>query len=519
MAAMLFGATGMLSTDAGATPVAFVDEAGSNDVPGQADLTRLTIDGQGTATLAVTWQWDVLGTSGNNMLNACALFDSNGGGLANIALCHTTKGNPAVSIDTRLYLCSDLRADRCSGPTQEAPGTFTSVCVAVTLVALDPFPTGDSYPNDAQASCTLQLADFGGGTAALLNVCSYPSQEPNSDPSDCVLVPRDATFTITKVVVNDNGGTKTCPDFSFQIDGGTAGAFEGDCSNAVLVAPGVAHTVTEVGVPIAGYTTTTSNCTAVTLASGGSATCTITNNDQAPTPCPEQDCDGVADSTDNCVSVFNPDQANSDRNFIDQTPPSSQDDRTWPMSDSFGDACDTDDDNDGILDVNETAGCNASGALSATNRDTDGDRVLDGAECALGFNPASVASKPTAAQCAAFLGVGASVDTDGDRLFDRVEFCSYNTNRLLLDTDGDQDAFPLNANPAVNLIRDGCEAASLNNDRVVNSADQLLIALEITREVDQTLRLVSMDINKDGGVNSGDQLLMVGFIVTGGSCP
>ena len=184
-----------------------------------------------------------------------------------------------------------------------------------------------------------------------------------------------------------------------------------------------------------------------------------------PTPCTaDQDCDGVLDAADNCLLIANPAQTNSDRNFIDQTPPSTQDDRTWPNSDPTGDACDTDDDNDGILDVNEAAGCNTSGPLSPTNRDTDGDRVL-------------------------------------------------------LDTDGDQDALPLNANPAVNLIRDGCEAASLNGDRVVNSADQLLIALEITREVDQTLRLVSMDINKDGGVNSGDQLLMVGFIVVLGSCP
>ena len=71
----------------------------------------------------------------------------------------------------------------------------------------------------------------------------------------------------------------------------------------------------------------------------------------------------------------------------------------------------------------------------------------------------------------------------------------------------------------MNLIKDGCEAASLNNDRVVNSADQLLLVLEIIREIDQTLRLVSMDINKDGGVNSGDQLMMAGFIAIGGSCP
>jgi|CXWL01.1.fsa_nt_gi glucose/arabinose dehydrogenase len=233
----------------------------------------------------------------------------------------------------------------------------------------------------------------------------------------------------------------------------------------------------------------------------------------------DTDNDGIPDAVDNCPNNANPGQENSDANFTDQTPPSTQDDRTWPNSDPNGNACDTDDDNDGLLDVNEPAGCNGSGPLSPTNRDTDGDRVLDGAECTLSTNPASAASKPTAAACAAFLGIGASIDTDGDRIFDRAEYCGYNTNRLLLDTDGDQDALPLNANPAVNLIKDGCEAASLNNDRVVNSADQLLLALEIVREVDQTLRLVSMDINKDGGVNSGDQLLVVQFISTAGECP
>ena len=30
----------------------------------------------------------------------------------------------------------------------------------------------------------------------LLNTCSYPSQQPNSDPSDCVLIPGKANPTI-----------------------------------------------------------------------------------------------------------------------------------------------------------------------------------------------------------------------------------------------------------------------------------------------------------------------------------
>ena len=46
---------------------------------------------------------------------------------------------------------------------------------------------------------TLVLNDVGGATLAkLLNVCSYPSQEPNSDPSDCVVTPDSGFLTIVK---------------------------------------------------------------------------------------------------------------------------------------------------------------------------------------------------------------------------------------------------------------------------------------------------------------------------------
>jgi len=243
-------------------------------------------------------------------------------------------------------------------------------------------------------------------------------------------------------------------------------------------------------------------------------TSTPTNTPTATLCADDLDCDGVADASDNCLSVPNPGQENSDGNFIDQTPPSTQDDRTWPNSDPTGDACDTDDDNDGILDVDEAAGCNGSGPLDPTNRDTDGDRFLDGAECAVGTNPASAASKPTIAQCAAFVGVASNVDSDGDRLRDHIEFCNYNTDPNDTDTDKDQDGFP-----TTGLAKDGCEAASFNNDRIVTSGDQLLLALEIVREVTPSLRMVNMDINKDGVVSSGDQLLQVQFMITLGSCP
>jgi hypothetical protein len=217
------------------------------------------------------------------------------------------------------------------------------------------------------------------------------------------------------------------------------------------------------------------------------------------------DGDTLSDASDNCVSILNATQLNTDVNFIDQTPPSTQDDSTHPNSDTAGDACDTDDDNDGLTDADEASGAACIGIITdPLLRDADGDRVLDGAECVRGTNPTSAASKPTIAQC------GPNIDTDGDRLKDYVEVCAYNTDPAVTDTDGDQ---------TLDGARDGCEAASINNDRVINSGDQLLMVLEILREPTPSLRLVSMDVNKDGALNSGDQLLLAQFISPSGQCP
>ena len=215
---------------------------------------------------------------------------------------------------------------------------------------------------------------------------------------------------------------------------------------------------------------------------------------------PEQadvDGDGLLYAADNCATIANAGQANYDANFIDQTPPSTQDDLTWVVSDGRGDVCDLDADNDGIGNGAEAAGCGGSGPLLPTNRDTDGDRAVDGAECAVGTNPGSAASRPTPAQCAAYLGVAIAADTDGDKIRDNTEFCGYNSSRATSDTDGDG-------------VLDGCEIASLNNDTIVNVADRGLLAIEFTRPVPQSAKIVNMDLNKDGVINVGD----VGLLAT-----
>ncbi len=70
-------------------------------------------------------------------------------------------------------------------------------------------------------------------------------------------------------------------------------------------------------------------------------TLTVTDDDGATTTDtvditiqPDTDLDGIADATDNCPAVANGDQLNTD-------------------GDTQGNACDTDDDNDGLLDTYE----------------------------------------------------------------------------------------------------------------------------------------------------------------------
>ena len=85
----------------------------------------------------------------------------------------------------------------------------------------------------------------------------------------------------------------------------------------------------------------------------------------------DSDGDGVLDSKDNCISIPNPQQANTDL-------------------DGMGNACDPDDDNDGLSDEEE-AGIYGTDPLV---RDTDGDGYTDGEEVFSGTNPLDSASQP-----------------------------------------------------------------------------------------------------------------------------
>lgn len=232
----------------------------------------------------------------------------------------------------------------------------------------------------------------------------------------------------------------------------------------------------------------------------------------------DAECDTILDAADNCPEAPNAAQQNADGNFIDlHVYGKLFDDVTVANSDGVGDACDPDADNDGLPDLTEQyiAPGQANHALcpSATANtnpllaDSDGDLYIDGAECTMGTDPASAASRPPSFYATGdtdhdglpdtletSLGTDPTKpDTDGDKLNDGVEYFFYGTDPLTTNTDGD-------------LCSDAREAASVNADTKVNSTDQLIVAKAFGPKTGPNYA-PDFDINKDAIINSTDELI------------
>ncbi len=142
--------------------------------------------------------------------------------------------------------------------------------------------------------------------------------------------------------------------------------------------------------------------------------------------CTDSDGDGVPDSSDNCPAVSNPLQENFD-------------------GDSVGDACDADDDNDGLVDASEPAsGCLPSGG-GRLDPDCDNDNVSDGSLDPDGAGPIVVGPDNciTTANTNQLntdgdsMGDACDPDDDNDTVLDAADNCPVTYNPTQTNTDGD----------------------------------------------------------------------------------
>ncbi|MDO8341252.1 MAG: hypothetical protein Q7T59_04715, partial [Candidatus Woesebacteria bacterium] len=198
-----------------------IDVNGANDFTGQKDLTKMCFD-KAVSPLNLKFNWDEIYGSGENTYDGCSLWDTNSNGNANFSLCIQTLANPSSDImeynGFTLYSCGDDKSDRCTQPVNPVTATDTS-CNA-TQSSDDPFPSGAASPQDTEGTCNINPANFG-SSYTLLNVCSFPSGRPNSDPSDCVAEPTGGFISVIKQANPDDSSVS----FNFNISGNSNYSF------------------------------------------------------------------------------------------------------------------------------------------------------------------------------------------------------------------------------------------------------------------------------------------------------
>ena len=155
---------------------------------------------------------------------------------------------------------------------------------------------------------------------------------------------------------------------------------------------------------------------------------------------PDTDGDGIADGADNCPIVANANQTNTD-------------------GDGMGDACDADDDNDGVADVDdafpfdETESSDNDGDGTGDNADTDDDNdgVAD-VDDAFPFDPTE------------------SSDNDGDGTGDNADPDDDNDGCL---DGGDDNPIEYSADSDCDGTHDDCDVCPGGDDNVDNNGDEI----------------------------------------------
>jgi hypothetical protein len=282
---------------------------GLEQVPDQSDMSSFARADNVAGRLGLRWSWDDINawTGSGQTGDACAMLDTDSDGTANFAFCarvNNPGGDPNVTAQVPgspiLYKCKDTQSDRCASPNSIQTIDASTVC-AVTKVA-EHFPGEGVDGQDTQAECNLRLADLGAqiniADIDLLNVCSFPSGSPGSNPFDCVITPAAGFLVITKATTPTNSdsyfgfrlrnsantanATSTSGEDEWSVQGGGTSA-------AIPILPGT-YVLTELlpsGWNLASIsctrdgnsvgTTSGNSRTGLTIVQGQTTTCTYNN--------------------------------------------------------------------------------------------------------------------------------------------------------------------------------------------------------------------------------------------------
>ncbi len=310
--AMLAGA----GTASAAIPSNFftiTDQQGVNDVNAdQNDLTQMGRDDTDAAFYKLFWSWDStsLWTGTGQTGDACALFDNDGDGNVNNAVCariENPNANPALAKLTAdspfLFSCEDSKNDRCAQPAPLLAVGITTGTIGSQgtdpsgnlITDTDPFaPAGSDSPNDVTLQVNIPKLLLTGGV--LVNVCSYPSagNGGNNNPFDCIVNPGGGFLVIVK-----DAGTDTTTSFPFAVSpvpNGTGASYtivgSGRTNPVSLIVGNATETVTETvpagwklasasctlsGNPIGTFNAATNSVSGISIGSGLETRCTFVN--------------------------------------------------------------------------------------------------------------------------------------------------------------------------------------------------------------------------------------------------
>jgi hypothetical protein len=192
----------------------------------------------------------------------------------------------------------------------------------------------------------------------------------------------------------------------------------------------------------------------------------------------DTDGDGVPDGLDNCPTVYNPDQIDTDgdgqgdacdpdddddgvEDGSDNCPLTSNPDQTDTDEDGQGDACDGDDDGDGVGDADDNCpltpnpdqiDTDGDGVGDACEGDADWDGIIDDVDnCPLTPNPDQTDTDDDGQ------GDACDADDDNDGVDDADDNCPLTPNPNQTDTDGDGigDACDVPVEPVCVTVQDG----------------------------------------------------------------